>query len=104
MAIKGHYPLLRLGDYELSLKKVGGLYYDTPYECIVNCDKKEEKKMKVWQFIIFIILWIPIEYLCIHLEVKQNPDLFYALYQKDIIKSLNKLEKRRKNEKRKNLG
>lgn len=50
--------------------------------------------MYIWQFIIFIVLWIPIEYLCIHLEVKQNPELFYALHEKSIIKSLNKLDKK----------
>ena len=50
--------------------------------------------MYIWQFIIFIVLWIPIEYFCIHLEVKQNPDLFYSLHQKEIIKALNKLNKK----------
>ena len=50
--------------------------------------------MQIWQFIIFIILWFPIEYLCIHFEVKQNPDLFYCLHEKQIIKALNKLNKK----------
>ena len=50
--------------------------------------------MYIWQFIIFIVLWFPIEYLCIHSEVKQNPDLFYALHEKEIIKALNKLDKK----------
>lgn len=50
--------------------------------------------MYIWQFIIFIILWFPIEYLCIYLEVKQNPDLFYSLHEKQIIKFLNKLDKK----------
>ena len=50
--------------------------------------------MYIWQFIIFIILWFPIQYLCVHFEVKQNPDLFYALNKKDIIKTLNKLDKK----------
>ena len=48
--------------------------------------------MYIWQFIIFIVLWFPIEYLCIYLEVKQNPDLFYALHEKQIIKALNNLD------------
>lgn len=51
--------------------------------------------MQVWQFILFIICWIPIEYLCIHLEVKQNKELFYALHEKEIIREL---EKKRKGE------
>ena len=50
--------------------------------------------MYIWQFIIFIVLWFPIEYLCIHLEVKQNPDLFYALHEKEKIKTLHKLKKK----------
>lgn len=50
--------------------------------------------MYILQFIIFIILWVLIEYFCIHFEVKQNPDLFYALHEKEIIKSLNKLNKK----------
>ena len=54
--------------------------------------------MEIWQFILFIICWIPIEYLCIHWEVKQNPDLFYSLHRTEIIKVLNKLEKRNSNE------
>ena len=50
--------------------------------------------MYIWQFIIFIFLWFPIEYLCIYLEVKQNPYLFYSLHEKQIIKALNKLNKK----------
>lgn len=46
--------------------------------------------MQVWQFIIFIICWFPIEYLCIHLEVKHNKELFYDLHKKQIIKELEK--------------
>lgn len=49
--------------------------------------------MKIWEFIILIIIWFPIEYICIHFEVKQNPDLFYSLHEKTIIKKLKKLEK-----------
>lgn len=49
--------------------------------------------MKIWEFIIFIIIWFLIEYICIHFEVKQNPDLFYSLHEKTIIKILKKLEK-----------
>lgn len=49
--------------------------------------------MQVWQFIIFIICWFPIERLCIHLEVKQNKELFYALHEKEIISALNKYKK-----------
>ena len=51
--------------------------------------------MQIWQFILFIICWIPIEYLCIHWEVKQNPDLFYSLHQTEIIRVLNKLDKKK---------
>lgn len=54
--------------------------------------------MKIWEFIIFIIIWFPIEYLCIHFEVKKNPELFYSLHKKTIIKILDKLEKGSKND------
>lgn len=50
--------------------------------------------MYILQFIISIVLWFPFHYLCIYLEVKQNPDLFYALHKKQIIKALNKLDKK----------
>lgn len=49
--------------------------------------------MQVWQFILFIILWFPIERLCIHLEVKQNKELFYDLHRQQIIRELNKYNK-----------
>lgn len=49
--------------------------------------------MQLWQFIIFIICWFPIEYLCIHLEVKHNKELFYALHEKEIIRELKKYNK-----------
>ena len=49
--------------------------------------------MEIWQFILFIICWIPIEYLCIHWEIKQNPELFYSLHQQEIIRILKKLDK-----------
>lgn len=48
--------------------------------------------MQIWQFILFIILWFPIEYLCIHLEVKQNKELFYDLHQKQIERELKKYD------------
>lgn len=48
--------------------------------------------MQIWQFILFIILWIPIEYLCIHWEVKSNIDLFYDLHKKHIERELNKYD------------
>ena len=50
--------------------------------------------MYTWQFIIFILLWFPIEYLCIYFEVKYNKELFYDLHEKQIIKILNKLDKK----------
>lgn len=46
--------------------------------------------MEIWQFILLIILWIPIEYLCIYLEVKYNKYLFYDLHRNEIIRILNK--------------
>lgn len=49
--------------------------------------------MQIWEFIIFILCWIPIEYLCIHLEVKHNKELFYDLHRAEIIRILNKFEK-----------
>lgn len=55
--------------------------------------------MQIWQFILFIICWIPIEYLCIYWSVKQNPDLFYSLHQTEIIRVLNKLEKKKSDKK-----
>ena len=48
--------------------------------------------MQVWQFILFIIFWFPIEYLCIHLEVKQNKELFYDLHKKQIERELKKYD------------
>ena len=50
--------------------------------------------MYIWQFIIFIILWFIIEYICIYFEVKSNKELFYDLHEKHIIKILNKLDKK----------
>ena len=50
--------------------------------------------MNIWQFIIFIILFFPIEYLCMYFEVKYNKELFYDLHEKQIIKILNKLDKK----------
>lgn len=50
--------------------------------------------MQVWQFILFIILWIPIEWLCIHLEIKSNINLFYDLHKKRIEKELKKYDKK----------
>lgn len=48
--------------------------------------------MQIWQFIIFIISWFPIEYLCIKLEVKKNKELFYDLHRKEIIRELRKYD------------
>lgn len=48
--------------------------------------------MQIWQFIIFIISWFPIEYLCIKLEVKQNKELFYDLHRQEIIRELRKYD------------
>lgn len=50
--------------------------------------------MQIWQFILFTILWIPIEYLCIRFEVKYNKELFYALHKKDIERCLKKYDKK----------
>lgn len=50
--------------------------------------------METWQFIVFTICWIPIEYLCIHLEVKYNKELFYALHRKQIERELMKCDKK----------
>ncbi len=49
--------------------------------------------MEIWQFILFIICWILIEYLCIHLEVKFNKELFYDLHKRQIIRELEKMRK-----------
>ena len=49
--------------------------------------------MEVWQFILLIICWILIEYLCIHLEVKFNKELFYDLHEAQIIRELEKMRK-----------
>jgi len=49
--------------------------------------------MAIWQFILFIICWIPIEYLCIKWEIKKNKELFYDLHRKEIIKELQKYDK-----------
>lgn len=51
--------------------------------------------MQIWQFILFIILWFPIEYLCIHFEVKHNKELFYDLHRNEITKELQKYDKKR---------
>lgn len=40
-----------------------------------------------------MILWIPIEYLMIKFEVKNNKELFYALHKKDIERCLKKYDK-----------
>ena len=50
--------------------------------------------MQIWQFILFTILWIPIEYLCIMFEVKCNKELFYDLHKKDIERCLKKYDKK----------
>lgn len=50
--------------------------------------------MNVWQFILFFISWFLFERLCIHWEVKSNPDLFYSLHQKEIENEIKKLEKK----------
>lgn len=50
--------------------------------------------MEFWQFLLFIICWFPIEYLCIHLEVKYNKELFYALHRNEIIRELKKYDKK----------
>lgn len=49
--------------------------------------------MEFWQFLLFLICWFPIEYLCIHLEVKYNKELFYDLHRNEIIRELKKYDK-----------
>lgn len=48
--------------------------------------------MDFW-FFLLLILWFPIEYLCIHLEVKLNKELFYDLHRNEIIRELKKYDK-----------
>ena len=50
--------------------------------------------MEFLLIILFVIIWFLIEYLCIHFEVKHNPSLFYSLHQNEIIRVLNKLDKK----------
>lgn len=49
--------------------------------------------MEIWQFILFIFCWIPIEYLCVRWEVKHNKELFYDLHRSEILRELNKYDK-----------
>ena len=49
--------------------------------------------MEFWQFLLFLICWFSIEYLCIHLEVKHNKELFYILHINEIIRELKKYDK-----------
>lgn len=49
--------------------------------------------MQAWQFILWILFWIPIEYLCIKWEIKKNKELFYDLHRKQIERELQKYEK-----------
>lgn len=44
-------------------------------------------------FIIFFFITVLIEIIVVRFEIKQNIDLFYALYRQDVIKILKK-EKR----------
>lgn len=50
--------------------------------------------MLVWQFILFIICWIPIEHLCIKWEIKTNKELFYDLHRKQIERELQYYDKK----------
>ena len=46
--------------------------------------------MYVWQFILFLIFWVFIDYFMVRFEIKSNIDLFYALYRKEVLKELKK--------------
>lgn len=46
--------------------------------------------MSIIEFIIFALLWIPIDYLCLKWAIKHNKELFYDLYRKQIERELKK--------------
>lgn len=46
--------------------------------------------MSILQFIIFCLLWILVEHLCIKWAIRYNKELFYDLHRKQIERELNK--------------
>jgi len=66
--------------------------YDTSNGVHCALKRKGDINMAIWQFILFIICWIPIEHLCIKLEIKINKELFYDLHRKQIERELHKYD------------
>lgn len=47
--------------------------------------------------VLFIPLWIFIEYLCVSWAVKKDPELFYSLHQSEIDRVLKKMDNKHVN-------